>query len=56
LYGDANGDGTDFADIGNTFGLSLGDPGFLWQLDFDSNGTIDGAEFGEFGNRFGTNL
>ena len=60
LFGDVNGDatvdGTDFAEFGNTFGLSVGDTGFLFGLDYDANDTIDGSDFGEFGNRFGTSI
>lgn len=60
LFGDVNGDGTvdgtDFADFGNAFGQSFGEPGFLAAVDFDANNTIDGTDFGEFGNRFGTTL
>ncbi len=60
LFGDVNGDrtvdGTDFAAFGNTFGLSVGDAGFLLGFDYDANNTIDGSDFGEFGNRFGTSI
>lgn len=60
LYGDIDFNGvvslTDFAEFGNTFGLSTGDVGFNAQLDFDNNGVISLTDFAEFGNRFGSSL
>lgn len=59
-YGDIDFNGvvdlTDFADFGNTFGLSTEDVGYNAELDFDNNGTIDLTDFAEFGNRFGSSL
>src|SRR6185436_1808406 len=60
LFGDSNTDGTvdgsDFGDFGSTFGLSLGDLGFLAFFDSNDDGTIDGSDFGDFGARFGLSL
>jgi hypothetical protein len=60
LYGDANGDGrvdnTDFFLFRSTFGLSVGQPGYLSYFDYDGNGIIDNTDFFQFRARFGTIL
>ena len=34
-------------------GTSIGDAGYLWYFDFDSDGDVDGLDNGQFNRRFG---
>lgn len=55
LFGDTDGDGdVDHADrdvMRDSFRKTEGDPGFLWYLDFDSDGDLDGRDNSQFNRR-----
>jgi hypothetical protein len=57
LFGDSDGDrDVDWVDrdlFRSTFGKRAGEVGYLWFLDFDSDGDVDGRDNGQFNRRFG---
>jgi hypothetical protein len=60
LFGDTDGDrdvdNLDFLRFRGTFGLSAGQAGFLWYLDFNNDGRVNAADLVEFNRRRGTVL
>jgi hypothetical protein len=58
LFGDTDGDGdvddTDFDAMLSSFHKSRGDAGFLWYLDYESDGDVDGLDMAQFNQRRGS--
>jgi hypothetical protein len=60
LYGDTNGDrrvdNADWDVFRSAYGKRVGEPGYLWYLDFDANGVINALDQKQFLQRRGTVL
>jgi hypothetical protein len=52
LFGDADGDGfvyyADYYQFRSSYLKHSGDAGYLWYLDYDSNGMVDAADYSRF--------
>ena len=59
-FGDVNGDASvdvfDLNRLAGTFGLNVGQPGFLSYLDFNGDGSVDIFDLTQFARCFGTVL
>lgn len=46
-------DGQDREAFRSAYGATAPEAGYLWYLDFDSDGDVDGLDNGQFNRRFG---